>query len=266
MSAPLPSGFIENSARIGLAARAVVYFLVGGLLLWAAIIPGRFDEGKSAGDAFRMLEYSPLGQMTLIAISIGLFLYAIWRFNQAVFDPDHKGTDAKGILSRLGMAASGTTYLLVGIAAFMTTFGENRPDGGGGATEQTVSWLSKQPFGIWLVGILGLMILTIGILQISRIVTDQWSRNLPSAGQKGWRAGIIETAIAGRGVLIVMTGATILYSAVSGRFSDAKGLATLLGWIRQQPFGIWLYAISAIVIGCYGVYSTIQVRNAFIST
>jgi hypothetical protein len=259
---PIPARGAAIVARIGLGARALVYFAVSGLLLDAAL-SAKPDDGVSPGDAFRAVENEAGGRYLLVFLAAGLALYALWRYYQAILDPEDHGSDAKGVLSRLGMASSGTSYLLIGIAALSVTFGSNS-NGGGGKTEQTAKWLMEKPFGEWVVVLGGLALIGIGGAQIWRAKTGQWKNHIDLSGWAGKLTVIISTGIAGRGVLFAMVGGFLVLGGWTADPDDIRGLAATLGWIRAQPFGLWLFIASALAIGVYGIYSAVQsVRYRF---
>ncbi|WP_084418064.1 DUF1206 domain-containing protein [Henriciella litoralis] len=259
---PIPAPVAAIVARIGLGARALVYFAVSGLLIDAAI-SAKPDNGVSPGDAFRAVENEAGGRYLLIFLAIGLALYALWRYYQAILDPEDNGSDAKGIFSRLGMASSGTSYLLIGVAAVSVTFGSNS-SGDGGKTEQTAKWLMEQPFGEWVVVLGGLALIGIGGAQVWRAKTGQWKNHIDLSGWAGKLTDVIAGGIAGRGVLFAIVGGFLVLGGWTADPDDIKGLAATLGWIRTQPYGLWLFIASALAIGVYGIYSAVQsVRYRF---
>jgi len=253
------STLFATAARTGLSARAVVYWLVAALMVRAAWRPGADEEGYSPGDVFRSLETQPAGQAVLLAIGAGLLVYAVWRFLQAGFDVREKGDDATGILARIGMVMSGLSYAAVGVAAIAVTFGRNR-DGGAGATETIAQFLLGQPFGRIAVAVLGLCLLGIGGAQLWRAITERWRRELDLTGWRTRLVPVINLAIGGRGLLFGLVGLFLLLGAWTRDPDDVRGLSASLGWLRDQPFGFWLYAGGAFVIGGYGLYSATQAR------
>ena len=246
-------------ARAGLLARALVYCLVAGLLATAAFAPGGQDEGYSPSDTFQSLETQPFGQIMLSLIAAGLFAYALWRGLQAALDTSDKGNDLMGILARIGMVMSGMSYLLVGVGAVLVLQGQNEGSGGG-MTEQFASWTLAHPFGTYALMGFGLIVLGIGGAQFWRGATRQWISGFDLPGSPGISCRAIDLAIAGRGVLIGLIGVFLIWAGYSGDSSDAKGMASLLGWLREQPFGLWLYLGSALIIAGYGYYSIFQTR------
>ncbi|MAP94309.1 MAG: hypothetical protein CMK07_05100 [Ponticaulis sp.] len=251
------SDFFEFIGRAGLLARAIVYGLVSSLLLASAIAPGTQDDGYSPGDTFQRLETETGGQIVLIMICAGLIQYALWRVMQCVFDTSDEGNDASGILARIGMLMSGISYMAVGIAAGLVLLGSNSGDGGG-TTETAAQFLLDQSFGRFLVLALGASVLVIGGIQTWRGFSRKWADSLYTPEDNAWICRAISFAISGRGLLILLIGAFILWAGIEGQAEEARGMSSTLGWLRQQPFGLWLYVSSALAIAGYGVYSLYQ--------
>ena len=95
------AGKIAWLARSGYAARGVVYLIVGGLAVLAAL-GGGGQTTDSKGALLTILQ-QPFGNVLLGLVALGLVGYAIWRLVQALMDTDHHGTDAKGLAIRGGL-------------------------------------------------------------------------------------------------------------------------------------------------------------------
>ena len=91
---------METFARFGYAAKGFVYGAIGILALLAAFSTG--GKTTDTSGALQAISNQPFGQILLALIALGLVGYVIWRLIQAVNDPGDKGTDAKGIFTRLG--------------------------------------------------------------------------------------------------------------------------------------------------------------------
>ncbi len=104
---PAPKWFVRF-AKAGLIAKGVVYCLVGLLAFMAAFeIGSRSSQGSSKNSVFSFVLDQPFGQILLSLIAVGLACYAGWRIVQAVKDTSNKGSDAKGIATRIGDLFSG---------------------------------------------------------------------------------------------------------------------------------------------------------------
>ncbi len=251
------SGWIRLAARLGLAARAIVYLLIALLLVRAIFINGGDGEEASPSQAFVAIETETWGKFALAVIGVGLLFYVGWRLVQGVMDLDAKGDGAMGRFARLGMLASAVSYGLIAFAAFAVVLDQDDASGGG-STQATVSWLAAQPFGRWLVGIGGLMLGGVGGAQIWRGLTGRWKNRMELDQHTRMLEWVSSYAIVGRGLLFLIAAVSIVWSGFSLSPEEALGLAETLGWLRKQPFGFWLYLASGLVIGGYGLYSALQ--------
>jgi len=87
----------------------------------------------------------------------------LWRFVQAIKDPENKGTDAKGLAQRLGYAVNGLIYGSLALSAVRLVLGSG---GGGNRNAPKIGQrLLFTALGHWLVGTTGAFI--IGLVSIS---------------------------------------------------------------------------------------------------
>lgn len=253
---------MEKLARFGYVAKGVVYALIGVLAVLAAFSAG---GGKTTGTsgALHTIASQPFGSVLLFLIGIGLFGYVIWRLIQAINDPEHKGDDAKGIGRRLGYAVSGLAYAGLAVNAILLAVGSG--GGGGGSSKQ--DWTAKllqQPFGQWLVGIVGAFFIGMGIYRIYEAYKTKFRKQLKLAEmdnkKQDWLVQISRFGVAARGVIFIILG---FFFIQAGRQSDAnevKGLDGVLQTIAQQPFGKILLVIVALGLVAYGVYLFVQAK------
>src|SRR5512141_1404178 len=96
--------WVERLARFGYLMRGLVYATIGVLALELA--PGNGGQATTQSGAIAMLGSQPFGKILLILIVVGLASYSLWGFIHAIFDPLHRGSDAKGIVARIGFAFS----------------------------------------------------------------------------------------------------------------------------------------------------------------
>ena len=86
--------WVKWLARFGYAAKGVVYMVVGGLALAAALGRGGSSSPDQRG-ALRTILEQPFGQVLLGAVAVGLFGYALWRFVMAAEDTEGDGLGRK---------------------------------------------------------------------------------------------------------------------------------------------------------------------------
>ncbi|MEX2643017.1 MAG: DUF1206 domain-containing protein [Acetobacterales bacterium] len=249
--------FLATAARIGYAARAVVYFLVGGLAMLAAL--GRGGGSTDSRGALLTLLGTGFGSVLLFIIAVGLVGYVVWHLFQAIMDTDRHGRDAKGLAVRAGLLVSAATHSALAVWAFVTAVtGVSASDdsGGSGGFE---SWLMQQPYGSWLVAAVGLCIVGAGIAHVVKGATGGYEKWLKAAGEKmNWIRPICSVGLVARGIVFLIIGWLFLYAGMTVSPQEAGGLREAFQWIRELPFGPWLFLLMAIGLVCFGGYSLIQ--------
>jgi len=93
-------------------------------------------------------------------VAIGLIAFALWCFIQALFDTEGKGNNAKGILARVGYAALGVVFCIVGLFLIIAAIQHNPNDARG--LDSALQVLLQQPFGPFLLAIVALGLVAYG--------------------------------------------------------------------------------------------------------
>ncbi|HEX8340916.1 MAG TPA: DUF1206 domain-containing protein [Tepidisphaeraceae bacterium] len=255
--------WIVRAARLGYAARGIVYLLVGGLAILAAL--GRGGGTGDTKDALRATLSAPGGWALLAALAAGLVAFAGWRAFQAAVDPDHGEVDAKAVARRVGFAVSAITYLLLAVAASRLAWGSGA--GGGSDTDSWTAWLMNQPFGRWMVGILGAVVIGIGVGMIVKAWRRKYERYLDLGHPLMQKLRpVCRFGIAARGAVFFVIGGFFLYAAYTYDPSKAGGLREVFGEVSAQPFGQVLLGVLAAGLFSFGVYGLVQARYRRVGT
>lgn len=253
---------METFARFGYAAKGFVYAAIGILALLAAFSIG--GEATDTTGALQAISRQPFGKILLGLIAIGLVGYVIWRLIQAINDPADKGTDAKGIFTRLGYLLSGLAYIGVAINAGLLALSSSNGGSSGNSKQDWTAMVMEQPFGRWLVGIGGALVIGIGLWRIYRAYKIKFRKKLNlselNSKQQNWLVNISRFGIAARGVVFMMIGFFILQAAKNYDPQKVKGLDGALLTLTQQPFGKVLLALMALGLISYAVYLFLQAR------
>ena len=152
-------------ARLGYATIGVVYVMIGTLATQAALGTGGAIEDTRG--VLLTIARQPFGRLLLGATALGLSGYVLWRLVQAWFDPERKGTDARGLLTRLGFAVSGIAYAGLAVLAARMALGTGGRGGQGAEQAWTARFLA-QPFGPGLVCLIGGIIIAVGLAHFYR--------------------------------------------------------------------------------------------------
>ncbi|MEQ8765606.1 MAG: DUF1206 domain-containing protein [Planctomycetota bacterium] len=251
-------GWLLSLGRTGCVAKGLVYCLVGGLAIAAAA--GAGGEVGGSKNAIAKLGQQPFGQVLLIATGIGLLCYAIWRIAQAFVDPNDEGTDKEGAIKRVAYVISGVIHLGLTAYAFSFVFGGSSSSSGGGSGGAS-DWTAKlmgQPFGQWLVGIAGIVIITVGVRQFMRAYQasfmDNYDQSKLSGKSRMWSKRLGQIGLSARGVVFALMGIFVIRAAIQADPSESRGLGGALSNLAGQPSGPWLLGIVAAGLVAYGVF------------
>ena len=249
-------------ARAGYAARGVIYLIIGGLAVRAAF--GSGGQTTDAKGALQQILEAPFGQVLLGIVAIGLFGYAAWRFVQSLADTDDHGTGAKGLAVRGGLFVSAITHILLAIFALSLVFGWGSGGGGGesgGGTQHWTSMLMQQPYGRWLVALIGVAVIGAGIAHIVKGVKAKFERFLEmSRPMLDKVRPICRFGLIARGVVFLIVGGFFIVAAWQFSAEEAKGLQGALQALQQAPYGWILFAIVALGLFAFGIYGLVEAR------
>lgn len=251
--------WIETLARVGYPAKGFVYLITGALALQLAL-GGGGGEAVGPMGAVESLRNEPFGQVLIGLTAIGLFAYAVWRFVQAVKDPENKGTDAKGIASRVGYACSGVVYSLIGVEAVRLLVSGGGGQGGDGASHWTRK-LMELPFGKWLVMLAGLAILGAGAYQFYRGYSAKFEKLLKSeemsSEEMTWGRRLGRVGFMARGVVYAIIGIFLLVAGFQSNPEQAKGVGGALEYLTGTGWGPWVLGLVAVGLFAYGAFSAV---------
>lgn len=253
----------EGAARAGLAARGVIYLLVGALALQIAF--GDRQQQADRQGALTEVSDKPLGSVLLWALGIGLVGMAVWRLSEALFGS--VGKDGRKLHKR-GLAL--VRCLFYGFVAFSVlrfTVSDGQQGGKSGDKESrdiTATALDL-PAGQWLVAAGGVGIVVagvwIGVQAIRRSYHDELKLGEMSRTE---RRLTDVTGVGGgvaRGVVFTTLGAFAVQAAVDYEPDRAKGLDDTLRTFADTALGPWLLAVVAFGLVLFGLFSFFLARR-----
>lgn len=255
--------WFERLARLGYAAKGLVYFIIGCLAAQAA-----FGSGGKTTDtkgALATIVSQPFGKFLLFLVTIGIIGYVLLRIVQIVLDPEHAGEkmDAKRIATRVGYAFSGLAYAGLAVTAVKLIIGS----GGGSSGNSTQDWTAlflSQPFGQWLVGLGGAITIGVGFSYLYKAFKGKFRQQFKltqmSNNEQTWAVRLGRLGIAARGIVFTIIGFFLIQAAKQSDASQAKGFGEVLASLEQHPSGPWILGLVALGLISYGIYSLVQAR------
>lgn len=244
---------LETLARLGYASKAVVYAIVGGLAIAAAANQG--GRVTDTSGALRVVLGQPFGPALLIVLGVGLCGYAVWRFLDAIKDPDRHGTGAGALVLRIGNAIRGGIYGALGVEAFRLARGMR-----GSSGDEAEMWTARimdLPMGDWVIGIAGAVVAVYGVTQILESLKERMDKTvdvtvIPRAIRKAV-INISRFGVGARGVIICALGVFLVRAAIRHNPAEAAGTRESVIEIAGTVNGRWLLGAIAIGLLAYAV-------------
>lgn len=266
--------WIRWLARLGYAAKGVVYTIIGVLALKTAVSSAP-DRPEGSSGALRAILEQPMGRVLLGVVAVGLVGYVLWRAVQALLDPEHKGSDLKGIARRIGFAISGVLYGAVAYQAvvLMGWAGSGGGGSGGGGDTRAEDWTAtvmQVPLGRWAVGLTGVGVILFGLFELYRGWKQDVVKHLNLSGadpevrrnvERLGRAGMLA-----RGVVFLVMGWFLVRAALEYDPQEAHGLAESLAALQGETYGPWLLGGVAVGLIAYGLFQLAKARYRVIRT
>ena len=251
----------ERLTRLGLAARGVLYIVLGILALRIAL--GDRGEQANQNGALQEVADQPFGQVLIWIVAVGLIAYALWRLATAAFgvraDPSATKT-----MSRVKALLEGLGYGAVAVAAVRIASSggsnSNQDAGAKGLTAKVLDW----PAGPFLVGLAGAAIVGVGLYFVVEGVRADFTKEL-ALGRVGptLRKVAIQLGRVGRiarGAAFALIGGLVIAAAVTYDPDKAEGLDGALRKLAGEPYGPWLLGLIALGLMAFGIYGLLESR------
>lgn len=247
------AGWVPPLARLGYAAKGVVYLLIGWIAMKAAMAAG---QPGGATEALASLADEDGGRWMLVAIAFGLLCHVVWRVVQAVMDPEHHELDAKRAGMRVFYAISAVVYLSMAYTAWQLS----RGDGSSGEGHEVwVAKLLEQPMGTWLAMLAGLGIIAYGIHQLVKAFKGDVNRHMQSgrAVDPRWLRVLGQLGTAARGLVLLPIGWFVFQAGRHYRAEAAADTGEVLsmlghgGLLGAIGLGLLAYGLHQIAKALY---------------
>lgn len=251
---------IEPLARLGYASKAVIYAIVGYLAVAAAM--NRGGRVTDTSGALRVVFTQPFGRLLLIVLAVGLCGYALWRILDAIRDPDHHGTEFKGLVTRIGNAVRALIYGGLGVEAFRLFRGL-----GGSNGQEAQLWTARfmdVPLGEWLVGLGGLIVAIYGVSEVISAFKGGYSDTLDLSTippqLRRTTENISRLGIGARGLIITVLGIFLVRAAMQRDPSEAHGTRESMLELANAVPGRWVLLFIGLGLLAYAFDQAVHAR------
>jgi hypothetical protein len=245
-------------ARAGLAARGVLYVLIGLVAVLVAL--GQSSQEADQQGALQLLAGQPYGLAALWLLGIGFAGYALWRLSEAAFGVTG---DGNGAGPRVKSLVRAVIYAFFAYLTFKIIAGT----GGGSQTgkqQDLTATVMHHPGGRWLVAIAGLAIVIAGLVLVFEGLRRKFLKYLQLSQLSPRARRIVEwlgtVGTAARGAVFALAGVLVIEAAVTYQPAKAGGIDKALLTLRNQPFGEFLLILAALGLITFGVYGLCEAR------
>jgi Domain of Unknown Function (DUF1206) len=254
------STFMSVLARAGLAARGVMYILIGVIAVRIAFSSSG-QKAESTG-AVRLVAKTPFGSALLWLLAIGFAGLTLWRLSEAIWGSS--GPDGRKPAKRLAAAARAILYGFVTFGIFKYALGLGAPSSSNTQSQDLTARAMQLPGGQVLVAIAGIAIVAAGLY----IAYEAWKKKFlrqmrMGSARPATRKTVQRLGQAGgiaRGTVFATAGIFLVVAAVNANPGQAKGIDSALRALAHTPLGPWLLVLVALGLVTFGVFSLCMAR------
>jgi uncharacterized protein DUF1206 len=252
---------IVKLGRMGWFAKGVVYLLAGALAL---LVVGRsfgWSNGTSGSKeasptgAIKEIAQSSGGPLLLVALAVGMFLYAAWRLATAVLPGS---TDAEGLATRIGYGVSAILYTTFGVTAISLARSRETKANGNKTVSDMTSRLMHHTAGRWLIGIAGAVTIGAGLYRFAKGLKSDVTDDVDMSGMSPERSRLTRRLGAvgevGRGIAMGLIGFFLIRAAVTFKAAEATGLDGALRRLALESWGVVVVAAVGLGFVAYGLF------------
>ena len=241
--------------RAGLAARGIIYLLLGVLALLLA--DGARREQVDQRGALAELGSKPAGNLLLVVLTCGLAAYSVWRFAEAI-----RGVKGEGGKDwpRVGAVLGGLSYAALTVTAVSVLAGSGQSQSA--QQRGLTAFVMDYPGGRLLVGLVGVLIVATSAYLVYEGTSGRLTKSfrpLPPGRYAVIRLlGLIGSI--GRGVVFGLVGVLVVWAAWTYAPTKAGGVDVALKTVLSQPYGRWLVAAAGLALLAFGFFGLAESR------
>ncbi len=246
---------LETWARLGYAARGIVYLVLG----WIALSSGK---AMSTSETVQAVDDLPGGGPLLAVLTVGLFGYGLYKLYTAALDLENDGHDSKGTVKRAARAIGGLTYWFLAFLAAKQLFGSKpssaeagQASGSSGSKQEAATEIGAAAGGDILLIIIGLAVLALAASQFYIAYKAKFMQEMP--GAPSWVKPAGQLGYAARAIVVAIVGYFAIKAGLDGErvrnFGDAlaslrEGQETLFKLIAA---GLILFGLVSLMMARY---------------
>lgn len=236
------------AARVGLAARAIVYLLMGWLTVLVAM--GERAHADQRG-ALTAVATKPFGMAIVLVLALGFACYALWRLSEVFVGVTG---ERDGLVPRAVSLIRAVAYSVLAVTALSVYFGARQTQSSD--QEQAAQSLLPSMGGRLLIGLVGLALVVAGCYMVYQGITTAFLKYFPSLPPVRrtavvWLGRVGTTA---RGVVFVVAGQLAVLAAWQMDPDKAGGIDDAIRSVLDLPAGSLIVLALGIGLMLFGLY------------
>jgi len=244
----------ETVTRLGIAAKGIIYLLIGVLTALAAFGQGGSKTGGK--DALQFLSEQAYGKILLIAVGLGLLGYLFYRFYMAFANLKNHNDDIKGYVMRASYLVSGLIYGFLGFTALKLAIGNSSKN----SDSSFVAKILNSEYGSYIAIIVALILIGKAIYEFYMAYSEKFKKEVQHANIDYKAQKVLlnsgKIGFTARGIVAGIL-AYLFFKAGMQNSTDTIDRTDAFNFL-QAEFGSLVLGLVAIGVACYGVFMLIK--------
>ena len=243
-----------GAMRVGYAARGVVYLTVGILALAASA-----GGGPAPGlvGAVHRLGQMPWHRPILVALALGLLLYAVWRGLDAIADLAGHGRGL-GLVERFGLSIIAVLHVVFAFHVLRLVIGGASAPGDGGEVANLVAGLIGNPAGRIFVVLAGIGTISFGVHSAWQGAGGGYRAHMRPLRLLDAAGPLLAFGLIARGAVFAVMGGFIAWAGWNLEPTAAGGFGDALEYIRGLPHGRALLAVVGSGLIAFAIFCFVE--------
>ena len=251
---------MELLARTGLAARGVMYVIIGWIAVQIAF--GHSGTEADRSGAVHLIAKTPFGSVALWLLVIGFIGMALWRLSEAAYGA--AGPGGHKTSTRVAALARAVFYGFVAYGILKYALGVGSPASSNQQSVDLTASAMKLPGGRLIVALIGLAFVAGGAYLAYSAWQKKFRKRLELSRMSARTRRMVEWLgqIGGiaRGAVFATAGIFLVIAAARYQPQQAKGIDSSLRALAGTPLGPWLLVVVALGLITFGAYSLCEAR------